>query len=122
MSNSFTQDDLSRVWKQYLTSIEKSNASLHSILLNHPPTVKSENVIDIRLLVTQKTVVESEKTELISFLRKELKNSFVSINIVVIQPEDEPQKAFTATDKFKLMIKKNPVLGEMKTKFGLDLD
>ncbi len=44
------------------------------------------------------------------------------MNIVIIQPEDEPQKAFTATDKFKLMIEKNPVLGEMKTKFGLDLD
>ncbi len=86
MNTPFTQDDLSRVWKQYLTSIEKSNASLHSILFNHPPTVKGGNVIEIRLLVTQKTVVENEKTELISFLRKELKNSFISIDIVVTQP------------------------------------
>ncbi len=122
LNNPFIQDDLLNAWDKYLKSIEKSNPRLYSILYNHPPKDKEGNVVEINLLITQKAEVEKERGHLIGFLRNELKNSSVTLYIEVIQKEEGPQKAFTASDKFKKMVEKNPVLGDMKKKFGLDID
>ena len=118
----FTQEELAEVWKEYLTSLEKTNIRLYSILSDKSPMVKDSNVVEISILQTQKTLVENEKSNMVSLLRSKLKNDSISLNLEVVKQEKGPQKAFTATDKFKLMIEKNPVLGEMKAKLGLDLD
>jgi len=120
--NSFTVDDLKTVWENFLGSIEKSNPRLHSILHNHPPQLKSDTLIEISVLGTQLDEIEKEKGSVLKVLRKELKNNKITIDVIIQKQEDVKQKVFTATDKFKVMIDKNPALAEMKKRLGLDLD
>ncbi len=122
MSNSFSQDEFAKVWKEYLSSIEKTNIRLYSLLSDKSPLVKDNDVVEIGVLQTQKIVVENEREKVVKFLRTGLKNSSISLKIEIVKQETVPQKAFTATEKYQQMVKKNPVLGEMRKKLGLDLD
>ncbi len=118
----FTKEDLCDAWKRYLKTLEKNNASLHSILQNHPPELLENDTIGISVLYTQKNELESGKTQLINYLRKEIKNNNISLSIKIQKQEEVSKKVFTAADKFKMMAEKNPALREMKKKLGLDLD
>jgi len=110
------------VWDVFLKTIEKSNARLHSILHNHPPKLKDDSRIEIAVLATQQKEIEQGKALLLNNLRKELNNDNITLNVIVMKQEEAPRKVFTSSDKFKLMAEKNPLLLEMKKKFGLDLD
>lgn len=79
-------------------------------------------MIEIGILSSQKVVVESERARIIGFLRDGLKSNSPSLSIEIVKQNNTLQKPFTATDKMKLMIEKNPILGELKAKLGLDLD
>ena len=118
----FSPDDLSSAWSEYLGSIEKSEPRLYSVLFNHPPQLKENSVIEISVLTTQKAEVEKGKTMLVNFLKEQLRNDLFSLKIEVVKQEENHKKAFTSAEKLKLMIEKNPALGEMKKKLGLDLD
>ncbi len=121
-ANPFTQEELGKAWDKFLSTIERSNARLHSILHNHPPKLKADNGIELAVLPTQQNEVEDGKGQLVVFLREELKNDKIRLDVVVQKQEETKRKVFTAADKFKLMAEKNPALIDMKKKFGLDID
>ena len=61
------------------------------------------------------------KSNLIDFLRKKLNNN--SIQVVSIMAEHQSKKvAYTNKDKFEHLAEKNPILNQLKEKFGLDAD
>jgi DNA polymerase-3 subunit gamma/tau len=122
LSNSFSQDEFAVVWKEYLSSIEKTNIRLYSLLSDKSPIVKDSNVVEIGILQTQETVVENEREKVVDFLRTKLKNGTISLKIEIVKQETGPKKAFTATEKYQQMVEKNPALSEMRKKLGLDLD
>jgi DNA polymerase III subunit gamma/tau len=61
------------------------------------------------------------KTELLSFLRKQLQNYELDIEAIVSVEEDK-KIVYTSSDKFNYLAKKNPALLELKQKLGLDID
>lgn len=67
----------------------------------------------------QDDVINTIKPELVSFLRKELKNSKVEL-ITKITDEIKNRIIYTDNDKFDEMVKKNPSLKILKQKFNLD--
>ncbi len=69
----------------------------------------------------QKDLINSIKPELIAWLRRELKNSAIELQIKIT--ENEQQKIiYSDTDKYMEMVKKNPKLELLKNKFKLDFD
>lgn len=65
---------------------------------------------------------ESLKTSLITYLRERTGNSSLLIQTQIIESSAESIKPRTTKEKFNHLAEKNPVLKELKERFGLDPD
>lgn len=117
LSEPFTVEQLAEAWNKFLDTISdrpnlKSTLSIvpemnnTSLLLRIGNSVQEE---DIRLI----------KPELVSWLRKELKNSEIEL-ITRIERIESDRVLFSDSEKLKIMIQKNPELQELKQRFNLD--
>jgi DNA polymerase-3 subunit gamma/tau len=69
----------------------------------------------------QETMLNNQRSELITFLREKLKNN--SIMVVGEFREAEQRKViYTNREKFDYLVAKNPMLRELKDRLGLDTD
>jgi DNA polymerase-3 subunit gamma/tau len=62
------------------------------------------------------------KTSLITFLRERTGNSSLLIQTQVVENMPENTKPRTTKEKFNHLAEKNPVLKDLKERFGLDPD
>jgi tRNA A37 threonylcarbamoyladenosine dehydratase len=69
----------------------------------------------------QDDLIKSIKPELIAWLRRELKNSGIELQVKVTESEQE-KIIYSDRDKYIEMVKKNPMLDVLKRKFKLDFD
>jgi len=65
--------------------------------------------------------VEEIKMNLLDFLRKELNNYALQLNLVMTASE-EKTSLYTATEKYKYLSEKNPAINKLRQTFDLDLD
>ncbi|MBK3519654.1 hypothetical protein JIV24_20100 [Carboxylicivirga sp. N1Y132] len=91
---------------------------------NHPPKLVNENSLKVLLRnKTQEYELNKERSNIVSYLRRCLRNAKISLEFEISLVEDKgPQKAFTVADKFKVMMEKNPSLAIFKKEFNLDLE
>ena len=120
----FTQKDLEASWKNYATKIGlEGKHNLSSILKEKTPIVSDDFVLELTLNnKVQEEVLNEEKSNILAFLKKNLINNSIQLNIFIRELEKKEIKAYTPEDKFKEMAEKNPTLLEMKDQFGLELD
>jgi len=59
------------------------------------------------------------KQDFLDFIRKELKNNLISIEVAELE-DNKQKKALTPSEKFNLMAQKNPLLNELRTRLDLD--
>jgi len=69
----------------------------------------------------QDDLINTIKPELVSWLRKELKNSKILLTTEIDETEKE-KIIYTDTEKYLEMLKKNPRLELLKKKFKLDFE
>lgn len=120
----FSQEDLNEKWMQYAN--EKENVGKHNLLsvLRDKKAILKENfnvciTLDNKV---QEEVLNDEKTKLLGYLKTQLENDSISLTVDVTPLKEEEMKAYTAEDKFKKMVKKNPDLLNLKDKFDLEID
>lgn len=70
----------------------------------------------------EEMLFQSLKTSLITFLRDRTGNSSLLIQTTIIEQPATERKHYTAREKFDHLAEKNPVLKELKERFGLDPD
>ena len=114
----FTAEDLKIKWDQFVSRLEE-RPSLKSSLITLPEITDDYQLIleiDNRI---QEDLIGSIKPELVSWLRKELKNSKIQL-ITKITEKVKGKIIYTDSEKFQEMAKKNPKLDLLKQKFKLD--
>ena len=120
--NNFTVDSLEKAWKHFATEIIPEKTHAKNIMLNNLPTIESKH--KLKLILDQK-LQESSMNEvlydLISFLRRNLMNDFVELEIIV-DTTKENTKVMSPQDKFAKMAESNPALLRLKKEFGLEID
>ena len=83
-----------------------------------------EDGISIPLTLTnplQEDLLNGFRHELLQFLRSELKNTQLRLEVQVVK--DAPQKKlYTPHEKFNYLLEKYPGLQELKDRLGLDPD
>jgi hypothetical protein len=114
----FTSDELKLKWEQFLKRLE-DRQNLKSTLSTVP---KIDD--DFKLLLeiensVQDDLISSIKPELVSWLRKELKNSKIQL-LTKITEKAKGKIIYTDSEKYEEMLKKNPKLALLKQKFNLD--
>jgi DNA polymerase-3 subunit gamma/tau len=123
MNTPVTADQIKHTWIRYAKSVADEKPRLYSMMSNQVPELRNGTELWLKLKnQTQETEIQREKGGILKFMREELRNSHLIIN-VEMEKEDTPTNiAYTASDKFKLMLDKNPKLLKLKQQFGLDIE
>jgi len=122
-SSSFTEKEMRNFWKDYSERMRESGkTNLYVTLSSFSPNLENERIIKLKISNdAQQKILDENKTELLDFLRKNLKNDFVEIHTQLTE-EIYRNVPYTTEDKFKKMIEENPSLKILQQKLGLDPD
>jgi DNA polymerase-3 subunit gamma/tau len=115
------QEALTKQWQSYTNKMaEKGERNMVALLQLDAPRLK--NKTEIHLSVpneTNKLELEKNSTLLLQYLRKQLLNDHLSLQ-VHIDAKEEKKFVYTAEDKYKELVKKNPMIETFKNNFSLD--
>lgn len=116
----FTREQLELKWKEFLDMIP-DRPNLIATLSAIPEIVDGNKL----LLKIGNSVQEEEvrlvKPELLGFLKRELRNSGIELNVSIEKVESE-RTHFSDSEKIQAMMQKNPQLAELRQKFNLDFN
>lgn len=119
---SFTIDELQVIWNQLIKNLHGRNRMSEYVILNRKFSLEETTIhleVDNEIQVDLLTI--SLRTEILTFLRKELQNSTIHLEVVVSK-EEAKTMIYTQADKFKFMADKNPALHDLRNVLGLDYD
>lgn len=110
-------------WKKYSFILkEQGLETFYNALIKRNPIKKSDEIYILQLdSDIQKDYISEHLDNFLHFLRKELKNNYLTVTLDVTIQSDE-EKFLTSKQKFDLMARKNPNLNVFKTRFNLDLE
>lgn len=118
-----SSETLNVVWKKYARSIETNNPRLYSILTYTEPIIIDDNHIDFHVNNSlQSEEMSQSKNSVTLYLRSELNNQALELNIVVMESAPAVKRYYTPQDKFNRMVEKNPALGSFKQQLSLELE
>jgi DNA polymerase III subunit gamma/tau len=118
----FTVEELQLAWDKLIKDLEDRKKFSEYVILNRSFTLDGTTIhieVDNEIQVDLLTI--SLRTEVLSFLRKELQNSTIHLEVVVSK-EEAKTMIYTQADKFKFMAEKNPAMNDLKNILGLDYD
>lgn len=118
----FSQEQLIASWDAFVSTLEdKGRHNLAAILKIDVPKIKDETLIALEFPnSTNKIEVERQKVELLQFIRKELNNFDIELDITVNETMDK-QFAYTAVEKYAKLKEKNPAIESLKKSFNLEI-
>ncbi len=121
-SDTFTLERLLEVWKAYTAKLdEKGEKIMASLLATDVPKLKDKTVICIEMPnETMKIEIERAQYPLLEYIRKELNNYDISLEIDVNE-ETEKKYAFTARDKYEKLKEINPLVERLRRDFDLEI-
>ncbi len=117
-SESFTQEQLAKKWAEYLKLIADRPNMCSTLSIVPELTVGNKLILKIGNSV-QEEDVRLEKIKLLSWLRKELRNSDIELITQIGKIESE-RVFYSDSEKLQIMMQKNPELNDLKQKFNLD--
>jgi replication initiation and membrane attachment protein DnaB len=114
----FTVEELKEKWNTFLQRLD-DRPNLQSTLSN-PPELKEDfqMVLEIENTV-QEDLIGTIKPELVSWLRKELKNSKIQLTTQITE-KVKGRLIYSDAEKYDELLKKNPSLALLRKKFNLD--
>lgn len=117
----FTETQMLEQWIKYANRLgEKGYKILESLLLLNDPKLEDTTIIHELPNESSKVDFDSEKHDLLGYLRGKLHNHNITIEIK-INESIEIKKAFTIQEKYDRMKDLNPTLEVMRKMFDLDL-
>ena len=117
----FTADQLRDAWVGLATT-HKEELRLRDLIENYIPTLVEENAAQIQMPNPwQLSQMRSAMPTLMAELRQKLKNDLLTIQLVLAEYNQE-QMAFTADEKYAVMVQANPVLAQLKESLDLQVD
>jgi DNA polymerase-3 subunit gamma/tau len=110
-------------WRQYSFILkEQGLETFYNALIKRNPVKKNEELYILELdNEIQKDYILNHFDGFLSYLRKQLKNYHLNIQLDIVENKDE-EKFMTSKQKFELMARKNPNLHVFKSLFNLDIE
>ena len=120
--NDFNQEKLEKVWLYYTESIAQQYPNFYSILSTRKPLLKDN--LNIELTIdnrAQDLTLKERQGDLLDFLRGELRNQKIQLETNLIESLSQ-SKPYTAEDKYRAMVEKNPALKALRESLDLELE
>ncbi len=120
----FTLQELEAAWDKYANDLKvKGKTNLATSLLSRRPSLENETTINFP--ITNKAIEETineDKMNFLGFLRKELNNYSILLNLVMTTDDESKTNLYTATDRFKHLAEKNPNINKLRQAYDLDIE
>jgi hypothetical protein len=117
----FTVDQLRDAWVG-LAATHKEEPRLKQLIENYMPLMVNDLTAEIQMPNPwQMTEMRKALPNILQQLRSALHNDHLEIQLVQAEFNQE-QMAFTADEKYKLMVEQNPALSLLKEKLDLQID
>ena len=122
MNNEFNAEKLKLKWIQYSKNLsENGNNSLSSLLeISEPNIFQNNKIIFTVPSKSNKKEIDNDKENLMKFLRSELQNDLIELEVVVDKSTSKEYYS-TPQEKFEKLNKINPLLDQFKKDLKLDL-
>lgn len=112
-------EDLHAKWKEYASGLGEK-PRLQNMMINYLPEIQEEGVLHLAFdNKSQEDSFAEVKTKVENYLKKELSNSTLKIQITITEREEE-RKLYTDSDKLNYLKEKNPNMTVLQQKFNLD--
>jgi hypothetical protein len=118
MHQSFTKEEFEVKWLEYLDHLQdRPNLK---VTLSRMPEITAGSILKLKIENSvQNEEIGKIKPDLVSWLRKELKNTNIEL-ITEIMITEVGTKPYSETEKLAGMMKKNPNINLLRQKFNLD--
>ena len=105
-------------------AVHHPEVSITSALRSHRPVIEQEQFTIFADNQLQLEKLEALKSHMQNAFMKDLNNGFLSVvfKLFDVQTTNEEKKLFTASEKFDHFLDLNPVVGDLKKIFGLELE
>ena len=118
----YTEEQLLAAWQKYANQVKAAGRQGEYIVLKEAPELGDNHQVRVKITNTvQKDFFEKTKPAAVTYLRKALQNSQISLDCIVVK-EEEGRRLYTAQEKFGYLLKKYPQLQELKERLGLEAD
>lgn len=118
----FTKEALEAAWLKYANMIKQDKSYLHATLTSKKHELKDNCTIELVLdNDTAEERINEEKTDLLGFLRKELRNYDIKL-VTTVNKDEAEKKLYTPQDKYRRLAEKNPAINKLRQQFDLDID
>lgn len=119
----FTFEQIEESLLRFAELKKEDSALLYAALTSYKPILMPDNVL---LLTVGNTVLAKELNErrnlLLEFLREELKNDFINMQIKVTEQISENKKYMNDREKLDAMADQNPNVNKLRNQLNLELD
>jgi DNA polymerase-3 subunit gamma/tau len=120
----FTREQLKMFWKRFAFQMkENSMETFYNALIKREPVFLDDEklVIEVENKV-QIDYINPLLNEFVSYLRKNLKNYSITVDLKLSDEQVSEVKFLTGKDKFATMARKNTNLHKLKNLFNLDIE
>lgn len=116
-----SEDGVRICWKQFAAALPKEESAMAGRLLNIRPVLDDSLAvtvsIDNRMVASD---IAGMRSRIEAFLRRQLQNSKLSLNIVVAESQPT-HRIYSRVEQFQILEQRNPVLRKLKEALDLDL-
>ncbi|MEO6903884.1 MAG: DNA polymerase III subunit gamma/tau [Bacteroidia bacterium] len=122
-NNTLTIQAVCEIWDKYAQDLKvKGKSNLGIALLNKRPVLVGDATIEFSVTnEALKEAINEDKLNFLGFLRRELNNFSIQLNLVMTAMEDKTN-LYTATDRYNRLAEKNPMIKKFKQSFDLDIE
>ncbi|UKN02109.1 hypothetical protein K6119_01085 [Paracrocinitomix mangrovi] len=122
MNEEYTAEQLEHLWKKYALEQKRNNRdSLYATLTSSEMIVASDHTITLKIQNSvQANELDTEKVDLIQYLRVHLKNT--NINLVYEVKEKSVVNVMDSKSKFDKLAEENTSLHKFRKLFNLDIE
>ena len=113
------ENELINKWQLFSQELKKKEKiNLHNIFDRYLPK-KNNNTIKLKLVsLSEKAEIQEIKSELLFFIRKELKNDFIDLDISISE-EKQKNMLHTKEERYSHLLEKNAKIAILKDKLDL---
>lgn len=121
LNEAFTDNDLKEKWRLYQHKFLEDDARLMYLFDNYIPQIKEFPNIELELVNdSQLTEIKSIYTELTDFLKAELKNMNLKLEIIINKDSNKEEDIpYIDEDKYQYLKKKNPKIDDLRDQLNL---
>lgn len=116
----FSQEDLTRCWEAYAESDRiGQRVYLKNTMINCKPVLKDGSTFEVGVYNPgQEDELNGGSADLLQYLRHELKNTHIQMQVRVLETNDK-HLAYTSAEKYEHLLGENPVLAKLRDEFKL---